>query len=283
MTETFTSKGKLAGLINSYYPSLTKSEQKVAIYVLEHMDQILYFSVTDLADAAEVGDTTVLRFCRKIGTKGYQEFKLAIAKDLSQQEQEEDSGEQPNGLITSIAAHTKQVIDETVQLLDEKKLEEALVLLSEAKSVHFFGVGTSGLTAQDAKNRFLRIGRRTDAIIDPHIQAMTAATLTEEDLVIGLSVSGSTKDTLESLKIASDNGAKVIAVTYYARSPITRLADCVLISGGKESPLEGGSLGAKISQLFVIDLLCTGLALRNKSASLLMKEKTAQAVVKKIY
>ncbi|KEZ48794.1 transcriptional regulator [Metabacillus indicus LMG 22858] len=269
--------------MNSYYPSLTKSEQKVAVYVLEHMDQILYFSVTDLADAAEVGDTTVLRFCRKIGTKGYQEFKLAIAKDLSQQEQEEDSGEQPNGLITSIAAHTKQVIDETVQLLDEKKLEEALVLLSEAKSVHFFGVGTSGLTAQDAKNRFLRIGRRTDAIIDPHIQAMTAATLTEEDLVIGLSVSGSTKDTLESLKIASDNGAKVIAVTYYARSPITRLADCVLISGGKESPLEGGSLGAKISQLFVIDLLCTGLALRNKSASLLMKEKTAQAVVKKIY
>lgn len=92
----------------------------MAVYVLEHMDQILYFSVTDLADAAEVGDTTVLRFCRKIGTKGYQEFKLAIAKDLSQQEQEEDSGEQPNGLITSIAAHTKQVIDETVQLLDEK-------------------------------------------------------------------------------------------------------------------------------------------------------------------
>ncbi len=279
-----TSKSKIGGLISSYYPSLTKSEQKVATVVLEQMEKVLYYSVTDLADIAEVGETTVLRFCRKVGLKGYQEFKLAIAKDLSSIEKEDvaDQGK-PASFIESIASYTKSAIDETVNKLEDQKLQDTIELLLKAKSIHFFGVGTSGLTAQDAKNRFLRFGFRTDAVLDPHVQSMTAATLGSGDVVIGLSVSGSTKDTIDSLNIAKANGAKVIAITYYARSPITKLADATLLSGGKESPLEGGSLAAKIAQLFVIDLLCTGLALKNKEFSLGMKEKTARAVVDKIY
>ncbi|HEU5141316.1 MAG TPA: MurR/RpiR family transcriptional regulator, partial [Bacillales bacterium] len=155
--------------------------------------------------------------------------------------------------------------------------------IDSARSVQFFGVGTSGLTALDAKNRFIRIGRQVDAIVDPHIQSMTAATLTKDDVAIGISVSGSTHDTVNTLKIARDNGAFVIAITYYLRSPITKLADIVLPGGEKESPLEGGSLAAKISQLYVIDLLCTGLALKNIDKSEKMREKTARAVVNKIY
>lgn len=281
------SKSRLGGLINSYYPSLTKSEQKVASVVLEQMEKVIYYSVTDLADVAEVGETTVLRFCRKIGLKGYQEFKLAIAKDLSSINHEKEHSKleenKPASLVASIANNTKNVIDETMNKLNQETLDEIIELLLKAKSIQFFGVGTSGLTALDAKNRFLRFGFRSDAVIDPHLQSMTAATLGEEDVVIGLSVSGSTKDTIDSLKIAKENGAKVIAITYYARSPITKLADLVMLSGGKESPLEGGSLAAKIAQLFVIDLLCTGLAVKQKEYSLSMKEKTARAVIEKIY
>ncbi|PLR95950.1 MurR/RpiR family transcriptional regulator [Bacillus sp. T33-2] len=276
------SKSKLSFVINSYYPSLTKSEQKVANVVLEQMDKVIYYSVTDLADVAEVGETTVLRFCRKIGLKGYQEFKLAIAKDLPSQMQEEPEN-QVFSLTSSIAMHTKNAIDETVNMMDEATLQKVIDLLAGAASVYFFGVGTSGLTALDAKNRLLRIGRRTDAVIDPHMQAMTAATLGPDDVVVGFSVSGSTKDTIDSLQIARDNGVKVVAITYYARSPVTKVADHVLLSGGKESPLEGGSLAAKISQLFVIDLICTGLAMQDKIYTVKMKEKTAQAVVSKIY
>ncbi|WP_404445663.1 MurR/RpiR family transcriptional regulator [Sutcliffiella horikoshii] len=281
------SKSRLGGLINSYYPSLTKSEQKVASVVLEQMEKVLYYSVTDLADVSEVGETTVLRFCRKIGLKGYQEFKLAIAKDLSSINHEIENNKsdenKPASLVASIANNTKNAIDETMNKLNQETLDGIIELLLKAKSIQFFGVGTSGLTALDAKNRFLRFGFRSDAVIDPHLQSMTAATLGEEDVVIGLSVSGSTKDTIDSLKIAKENGAKIIAITYYVRSPITKLADMVMLSGGKESPLEGGSLAAKIAQLFVIDLLCTGLAVKQKEYSLSMKEKTARAVIEKIY
>lgn len=275
---------RLSGRINSYFPSLTKSEQKVAETVLEKLEEVIYFSVTDLADQAGVGETTVLRFCRRIGFKGYQEFKLAAAKDISSTSTVENVGDdQPSNLIHTISNYTISAIQETVNLMSEKELEKATNLLKNANSVTFFGVGTSGLTALDAKTRFLRIGRRTEAIIDSHIQSMTAATLTKGDVVVGLSVSGSTKDTIDSLSVARDNGATVIAITFYARSPITKLADVVLVSGGKESPLEGGSLAAKISQLFVIDLLCTGLALEDKEYSIKMKEKTARSVLDKIY
>ncbi|WP_261130888.1 MurR/RpiR family transcriptional regulator [Bacillus sp. Marseille-Q3570] len=275
--------GNIKGLINSYFPALTKSEQKVADIVMQQLDQVIYYSVTDLADAAEVGETTVLRFCRKIGLKGYQEFKLAIAKDLANKTGDESGNAVQNDLFTTISSYTIDAIHETVSMNSEEAINKAIDMIDQASSVHFFGVGTSGLTALDAKNRFLRIGRRVDAVIDPHLQSMTAATLSENDLVVGITVSGSTKDTIDSLKIAKENGAKTIAVTYHARSPITKIADAVLINGGKESPLEGSSLAAKISQLFVIDLLCTGLALKHKQESLEMKEKTAQSVVNKIY
>ncbi len=283
MVETKQMEGNIASLIRSFHPSLTKSEQKVADTVLKDLESVLYYSVTDLADHAEVGETTALRFCRKIGFKGYQEFKLAIAKTVSSHHYHADKDTKPQGMSESIAQYTKEAIDETFQMINKKVLEKCLHEINKAKRLYFFGVGTSGLTALDAKSRLIRMGVQSDALIDPHMQAMVAATLGKEDVVIGISVSGSTKDTLDSLAIAKKNKATIIAITYYARSPITNLADYVLLSGGKESPLEGGSLSAKICQLYVIDLLCTGLALKNKGKALKMKELTAQSVVDKIY
>ncbi|MEK4520744.1 MULTISPECIES: MurR/RpiR family transcriptional regulator [unclassified Psychrobacillus] len=269
-------------IINSYYPSLTNSEQKVATFVQENLGKVIYYSVTDLADEAGVGETTVLRFCRKIGLKGYQEFKLTIAQNLSEGERDKDNSEASN-FIQSIRGNTIKAIENTASMIIENDLEAAIELLNKARTISFFGVGTSGITALDAKSRLLRIGRPSEAITDSHLQAMSAATLTAEDVVVGLSISGSTRDTLEALEIAKMAGAKIIAITYYSRSPITQFADIVLLGGAKESPLEGGSLTAKISQLFIVDLLCTGLALQSKDKSLEMKQKTAKAVVNKIY
>src|SRR5699024_563463 len=219
---------------------------------------------------------------RRSSDLGYQEFRLNIAKNLSESESHyEDS--KSNSLIETISRNTINGLEETASMIDENDLKQAINLLNQAKSIHFFGVGTSGITALDAKTRFLRIGKQTDVIIDSHLQAMSASTLSKGDVVVALSISGSTRDTLESLEIAKKNGAEIIAITYYTRSPITQFADIVLTGGTKESPLEGGSLIAKISQLFVVDLLCTGLALLDKEESLTMKEKTAKAVVNKIY
>ncbi|WNC17499.1 MurR/RpiR family transcriptional regulator [Brevibacillus brevis] len=273
--------------ISSYVKSLTKSEKKVALYVLDHFEDILNMSVTDLAEQANVGETTVLRFCRKLDFKGYQEFKLALAKstvhplaNLHSQLTESDPFQV---MLQKVNASNVQAIQETTGMVDAKELNRAVELILNSRKIHVYGAGVSGVTALDAKSRFMRIGLSVDAFLDAHQQAMAATTLSENDLAIGFSVSGSTKDTVDALRIAKENGAKIIAGTHFARSPVTKMADVVLLHGGRETPLQGGSLAAKIAQLHAVDLLYTGVALRMKEKALYFREKAAKAVADKAY
>ncbi|MDY8095987.1 MurR/RpiR family transcriptional regulator [Paenibacillus polymyxa] len=273
--------------IKTYYPSLTKSEQKVALCVLEHPADIIYFSVTELADFAGTGETTVMRFCRKIGFKGYQDFRLSLAQN--QTYRKTDMGEEnidpddEQDITRTVYHNMLDILHSSMGLLDHSELGRAIACLDQAGYVQFFGVGASGISAQDAKNRFLRIGRRAEAVADGHIQSMMAVSMNPGDVAIGISVSGSTLDTNDMLHKAKQNGATVIAITNYAKSPITSIADIVLLTAGKEAPIEGGSIGAKISQLFVIDLICEGLARKHTNHTKQMKEKTARAVIERSY
>lgn len=269
--------------INTYYPSMTKSEQKVARCVRDNPDNIIYLSVTELADFAGTGETTVMRFCRKIGFKGYQDFKLMLAQGLPKRQNQPDGEQGEDDYADHLYASMVGVLQSSLGMLDRSQLEQAVKCLDSARHVQFFGVGSSGITAMDAKNRFLRIGRRTEANSDSHIQSMMAVTMGEGDVAFGISVSGSTLDTNDMLMKAKQNGAKVIAMTNYAKSPIASIADILLLTAGKESPLEGGSVGAKISQLFIIDLLCQGLEREHGEETKKMKELTARAVIDRIY
>jgi DNA-binding MurR/RpiR family transcriptional regulator len=273
--------------INTYFPSLTKSEQKVALCVLERPADIIYFSVTELADFAGTGETTVMRFCRKIGFKGYQDFRLSLAQNQTYRKTDtggENTDPDNEHDITRMVYHNMlDILHSSMGLLDRSELGRAIACLDQAGYVQFFGVGASGISAQDAKNRFLRIGRRVEAVTDGHIQSMMAVSMKPGDVAIGISVSGSTLDTNDMLHKAKQNGATIIAITNYAKSPITSIADIVLLTAGKEAPMEGGSIGAKISQLFVIDLICEGLARKHTSHTKLMKEKTARAVIERSY
>ncbi|CAM3842210.1 MurR/RpiR family transcriptional regulator [Cohnella lubricantis] len=269
--------------INSYYPSLTKSEQKVADGVMGGADDLIYHSVTELAEISGVGETTVMRFCRKIGFKGYQDFKLALAQDQRDKKADEAEAGADGDFTQLVYRETMGILQDSMSLLNKEKLEQVIDLIDKARHVQFFGVGASGVTAQDAKTRLLRIGRRAEAVNDAHIQAMMAVSMGEGDVAFGISLSGSTIDTNDILMKAKQSGAAVIAMTNYAKSPITSIADLVLLTAGKESPLEGGSIGAKISQLFLIDLICEGLARKDVARAKAMKEKTARAVIDKIY
>jgi DNA-binding MurR/RpiR family transcriptional regulator len=273
--------------INSLLYTLTKSEKKVAKFVLHSMDQVIHMSITDLAEQAIVGETTVLRFCRKVGFKGYQEFKLAVAKatvhPLANLHGDIAEGDELQFMIQKITSTNVQALQDTFGLTDTSQLEKAIDMILTHNKIYFYGVGVSGITAADAKSKFLRIGLTVDAISDSHLQAMSAATLSENDVAVGLSVSGSTRDIVEALHIAKENGAKIITITHFTRSPITKISDLVLLTAGKETPLQGGSLAAKIAQLHVIDMLFTGVALRMREKALFYKEKTAKAVVDKAF
>lgn len=274
-------------MIKSIYKSLTKAEQKVADFVLVETKEAVYSSVTDLAEKSGVGETTVIRFCRKLGFRGYQEFKLAIAQNLASPEEQvhgkiEDHDDLPV-ISKKLTIQNTQVLENTLNLLQENCMEKAVNAISSAYHLYFFGVGSSGVTAQDAKYRFMRLGYPAEYSSDTHIMAMQASLVSKQDVVFGISASGSTKDVVDAIRLAKQNKAFVICLTNHARSPITQYADVIFLAASKESPLQGGAFASKIAQLHLLDILTTALSIRQKEKTFKAVEKTAKAVLDKMY
>lgn len=279
--------GKTLLSIQSHLNGLTKAEQKVAQYILDNASDIIYHSVTELAEKSEVGETTVLRLCRKLKYQGFQDFKLSLAQDLVKPidhlHQEVTEEDDPAALNKKIIANHIRTLEQTRELVVPEQLGKAINVLLHARRINFFGVGSSGLTAIQAAHSFSRIGKQCSAKTDTHFQAMEAALMTPDDVAVGISISGSTKDTIENLTLAKKAGATVVAITSNARSPITKVADIVLLMIARENPLQGSSLSAKISQLAVIDILTVAVSLQMKEESLRFREIMAKSISEKLY
>lgn len=275
---------------NSVYNSLTKSEKKVADLVLKDPNKAVYNSISDFADESGVGDATVLRFCRKIGFKSYQAFKLSLVQELSNQNNEIVStlnvelkeGDSLEEIVYKTLNINVSALNETLSLLDLKELEKAIDSIISAKRIHFYGVGVSGITAQDAVNKLTRIGLNAASFMDIHMQMMQASLLGPDDVAIGISFSGSTKDTIEVLNIAKEAKTKVISITHHARSPITKISDVVLLHGSKEGPLQGGALSTKMSQLMVVDVLYNAIFIKMREKAVKNKKITSRAILEKL-
>lgn len=272
------------------YNQFTKTEKKIADYVIKNAEQVLFMSISDLSDACRVADASVYRFCRTVGLKGYQEFKMKLSLSLSNDDSAEkakgDSAPQYMGLdyiLDGILETNINTLKETRRLADFDSISEVVTMMREAKRIYFFGVGDSLLVAQIARNVFLRITNKVFCVEDPHMQAMTASMATEEDLIIILSYSGSTKDNVYVANIAKEAGAKVVAISRFLKSPLTSYTDVLLLCGSNEGPLEGGAMGTKMSQMFVIDVLFHEYYRRNHEDSKTNNRKTSRAVVEKLY
>lgn len=275
-------------LIHSRYISLTNTEKKIADYILENIKDVIYMSINDLAEACNVGEASVFRFCKTMDFKGYQEFKIVLAHSISLDNETpqlssvitmQDTIEE---LSSKVLTSNIQSLTETYNLLNHDEIVEAVECMVAADRIHFFGVGSSGITALEAKNKFMRITNKTDFSMDTHLQSMAAALLTERDVAILISYSGSTKDTIEVAKIAKARGAKIISITRFSKSPLTTYSDITLLCGANEGPLQGGSLTAKIAQLYLLDLLYFKFFKQTNNEALGNKELTANAVIEKM-
>lgn len=265
---------KYINIIESFYPDLSKQEKKVADYIFEKKGEVSYLSLQEIAKEIEVGEATIVRFVKKIGFNGFQDLKLNIAKeDLPIIETRYED------YIDNIHANINETVQNTKYLINKKQLEKSIKFIEKAERIFIYGVGSSGLAALELQNKFLRFGKIVTAYTDSHFQIMNASILTNKDVVIAISLSGQTKDIIESLEIGKKNKCKIISITNHIMSPVAQLGDSVLLTAGRETLLDGGSLIAKMSQLYIIDVLCTGYALKNKENVLKMKQNTAESVI----
>ena len=271
------------------YNQFTKVEKKVADYILQNPRDVLFMSITDLAEACQVGDTSVFRFCKSMELKGYQEFKMVLSLSLNENDKGSSRFSGNISLDDTFQELAQKVLNtnihaltETHSLLDESVFNQAIDCLHEAKKVYFFGVGASVLTALKAANKFLRIEPKVYCIQDSHMQAMVASMMSPEEVAVVFSYSGATKDTIHVAQLAKQAGAKVICITRFSKSPLTSYADLTILSGANEGPLQGGSTSGEISQLFLIDLMYTEYYRRYFEVCSKNNERTSGSVLERL-
>ncbi len=282
-------KGDFLTRIRAEYNQFTKAEKKVADYILQNYREVLFMSITDLAEACEVGDTSVFRFCKTLELKGYQEFKMQLSLSLHDETTGQGRLEGDISLKDSFAEVSRKVLntnmsalEETYSLLNEDSFDRVIQYLHEAKRICFFGVGASMLSAMKAANKFLRIEPKVSCVSDSHMQAMVASMMGEGEAAVIFSYSGATKDTIHVAELAKRAGAATICITRFVKSPLTSFSDVTLLCGANEGPLQGGSTSSEISQLFLIDLMYTEYYRRYFETCNQVNERVSSSVLDKM-
>lgn len=259
--------------ISEQLDRLSVAERKVAECALAKPKWFVHAVVAEIAERAEVSQPTVIRFCRSLGYKGLPEFKLALSASMSQSglpyvHEELNTDDHMGAIMEKVLGNTAAALLGARRILKEDDLENAIAMFTHARRIEFYGVGNSGIVAQDAQHKFFRFGISTVAYSDTHIQLMAASVLTEQDVVVVISNSGSSIEVLDAVSIAKENGAHIITITR-PDSPLAQLANCVLPVAVQEDSTRYTPMISRMLQLAVIDMLAIGLALRlGESASL---------------
>jgi len=269
------------------YSGLRAAEQRVADFILRHPDELIYLTVTELAERTSTSESTVVRLCQKIGYKGYQEFKIVLARDLVEPTTEIYAAIEPGDDLSTVKSKVfqanAQALRDTIEVLDDAELSKAVDALAVATRVDLYGVGGSGPLAQDAYHKFLKLGIRAVALSDGDLMAMSSALLGPGDVALGISHTGASRDVTDALGRAKANGATTICITHRSSSPITKVADIKLFTAAKQTAFRSDASSSRIAQLTIIDTLYVGVAHKAHDRSLKTIEKTREATAAKRY
>lgn len=234
--------------VKSLFSALTKKEKVVGQYLLDNPLEVSYMNINELSSKLSVGETTILRFCKKIGFSGYHELRNQLAIEIKGEKKhvKEDC-------ISNAYNQIVEMIDDTLNLSEYKEINRAASMIKNSDTAFLFGIGFSGLSAAGAQIRLNSMGQKAFSNSDNYIQILTANIVTTQDVAIGLSISGETKATIDALKLAKKSGARTICITNNRMSSITKVSDVVVITAGRAIGKEGSTLITEMSQLFVLE------------------------------
>ncbi|AIM22217.1 MULTISPECIES: MurR/RpiR family transcriptional regulator [Serratia] len=251
--------------IQSHLELLSKSERKVAEVILASPQTAIHSSIATLARMADVSEPTVNRFCRRLDTKGFPDFKLHLAQSLANgtpyvnRNVEEDD---------SVDSYTSKIFESVMASLDTVKanldiaaINRAVDLLTQAKKISFFGLGASAAVAHDAMNKFFRFNIPVVYFDDIVMQRMSCMNSGEGDVVVLISHTGRTKNLVEMAHLARENDATVLAITS-RDTPLAQSATLALLLDVPEDTDVYMPMVSRIAQLTLIDVLATGFTLR---------------------
>ena len=245
--------------ITDKYIKLTSVERRLADYVISHYDESLSLSVQALAEKSKVSAAAVIRFAQQMGFEGYKELRLFLATNRPEHEDVIVDLKKERGTVETKVSKVINADIEAMKLtlenLDFKVLEDVAMAIKKAKQIVFFGTGTSFLVCNDTSLKVQRLGKISNCYSDLHSITVALSNMSDNDMLIAVSHSGQNKDTCKAVEIANKCGIKTLAVTTFSESSISGLADYVLLTKTRESPLHKIAITSRISQFAVMDAL----------------------------
>jgi len=244
---------------------LRKSEQKVADYVLANPNEVIHMRIVDLAAEADVSEPTVVRFCRALDYDGFQDFKLMLAQGLASNTNFEQFSLDSKDTVSEFK---EKIFDSMIgnllnikELLNPETLEDAIDSLANARRVEFYGFGASAPVCTDAAHKFHRLKVSSTSYSDPHMQAISAVSLDDRDVVVAISQTGRTKDLLHTVKLVKETGTTVIALCP-SDTPLAELATIPIHIDLEEDKDLSTLMSSRVLHLVVIDVLAVGVAMK---------------------
>lgn len=271
----------------SILDTLNNSEKKVANYFLNNIEHIFSMPVARLAKESGVSQVTWVRFCKALGFDGLKDLKKSLFIELNSATTYEtshpmvfsDIKKQNN--IEQIGATIKntaiQAIEDTMKMIDYNELTTIIKVIEQAERIQLFGIGASGIVADDFYRKLIRIGKNACFSYDAHTQLTYGATLGPKDIAIIFSYSGTTSEMLEILALSKEAKCKTIAITKFTKSPLMAGADYSIYISTPEVDLRSGAMSSRLAQLTIVDMLFTILASKNYSSIEKYLEKSYEA------
>ena len=263
-------KNGIVKQITAGYGDLRKSEKRAADYILRHMELAAGLSIDRLAKAADVSQPTVLRMLRSLGFTGYKDFKYQLVSELARSGAESQGAAEPmfgymlrkQDTLEEIPSYTTAtaagMMEETLKNLSVRTYRKAVESIRKARLIDIYSVENSGVTAQDLLAKLLYLGLPCRYFSDAYYQRISAGSLTGEDVAVGISYSGASKDTVDAVRTAKRSGATTIVITNFHDSPISRYAD-ILICTSQEQFIYGNAIYSRMTQLLIVDMIYMGI------------------------
>jgi DNA-binding MurR/RpiR family transcriptional regulator len=270
-----TSHSNLLELIQSQMSNFHASELAIAQSVLKNPQSIASMSITQLATLSKTSVSSVVRFSKAMGFRGFPEFKMALVSDLSWKSAKQfdteflDGGITPQDsfaeIIEKITYSDARAIESTAEKLDLKTFAKVITAFESAKTIGLFGLVSSGFVAMDFQSKLNRLSKHAISWTDFHSAMTSIAVLEKGDVLVAITHSGTTVDTVDVMREFKDRGVTIVLLTNALRSPAESLADLVLHTAARETTFRSGATASRIAQLTVVDCLCVTLAQRNWS------------------
>ncbi len=254
--------------IRLVYESLSKSDKIIADYFLQSGKDIINMNIRELSEAIGISTASISRFVKKVLGMSLAEARIEMAKNLKNLSMENtneifgwavDFNEAPKKIIS----HVESICSDVLRFNDLEVIEEVIEVLAGAQTIYLFGVGSSGIVAQDMQQKLIKLGKRTVFNIDSNFGVLNAAICTKEDVVIAISFSGNTKEVNIASKRAKEQGAKLVAITGNLKNKLRSMSHySVTVPSLELNESRLAAIFSRYGQLFAVDMIFIGLAKR---------------------